>query len=66
MALLLLFAYVAGPDIYRRPTKPIAITGAIGVTPIGTTSTRTDQNTGQAQEKIIANASPEYLTALSG
>ena len=33
--LLLAFAYVAGPEVYRRATKPIAVTGAIGAMPRG-------------------------------
>jgi hypothetical protein len=38
VALLAAFAYVAGPEIYRRATNPIAVTGVIGTMPIGTAS----------------------------
>ncbi len=34
--LLILFVYVVGPDIYRRAMRPVEVTGAIGVMPVGT------------------------------
>jgi hypothetical protein len=52
VALFAAFAYVAGPELYRRATKPIAVTGAIGAMPIGTTSV--DEATAQATKKITA------------
>lgn len=45
-ALFLVFAYVTGPEMYRRATKPIVVTGAIGAMPIGFTQE-------QVNEKII-------------
>ena len=36
VALLAAFLYVVGPDMYRRATQPVALSGAIGVMPIGT------------------------------
>ena len=36
VAVILAFAYVAGPAMYRRATAPVALTGAIGEMPIGT------------------------------
>ena len=36
-AIVWAYAYVVAPDIYRRATAPVALTGAIGVMPIGTT-----------------------------
>jgi len=34
-AFLIFFLYVTGPEMYRRATKPVAISGAIGVMTIG-------------------------------
>jgi hypothetical protein len=50
--LLILFLYGVAPEIYQRATKPIAVTGAIGVMPIGTTSV--DDAVAQATKKITA------------
>jgi hypothetical protein len=48
--LLLFFLYGVAPDIYQRATKPIAVTGAIGAMPIGTTSV--DEAVAQATKRI--------------
>jgi hypothetical protein len=50
VVLLLFFLYGVAPDIYRRATKPIAVTGAIGAMPIGTASI--DEITALATKKI--------------
>jgi hypothetical protein len=37
LVLVLAVVYLLGPEIYRRSTKPVAVSGAIGEMPIGTT-----------------------------
>jgi hypothetical protein len=60
-ALLVAFAYVAGPEMYQRATKPVAVTGAIGAMPIGTASM--DEAVAQATKKITNEKNEAILGA---
>jgi ribosomal protein L12E/L44/L45/RPP1/RPP2 len=53
LALILVgFLYAAGPEMYQRATRPVAVTGAIGVMPIGSESL--EEAIKNATEKIRA------------